>query len=116
MLCAVLLGLGTPAGAAVRDDTDLLQAKVDAGGAIFLPKLPNGACYRSRGLWLSNDDTTISSDGACIVPLGFKPWLADLGSITRTFVLATIAVPIVIYGLMPRLQRLRARILTRATA
>jgi len=77
VLCAVLLGLGTPAGAAVRDDTDLLQAKLDAGGAIFLPKLPNGACYRSRGLWLSNDDTTISSDGACIVALGFGPARLD---------------------------------------
>ena len=31
----------------------------------------------------------------------------------RTLVLATIAVPIVIYGLMPPLQRLRARLLTR---
>ncbi len=41
---------------------------------------------------------------------------ATCGSILRTFVLATIAVPIVIYGLMPRLHRLRARILTRAAA
>ena len=31
----------------------------------------------------------------------------------RTFVLATIAVPIVIYGLMPQLHRLRARLLVR---
>lgn len=37
--------------------------------------------------------------------------LADMPSIVRTFVLATIAVPIVIYGLMPRLHRLRARII-----
>ncbi len=51
-----------------------------------------------------------------ILNLALKPWLADLGPITRTFVLATIAVPVVIYGLMPRLHRLRARILTRATA
>ena len=29
----------------------------------------------------------------------------------RTFVLATVAVPVVIYGLMPRLHRARARIL-----
>ena len=40
--------------------------------------------------------------------------LADLGTVPRTFVLATIAVPIVIYGVMPRLHRLRARIITRA--
>ncbi len=38
--------------------------------------------------------------------------LADLPRVLRTFVLATIAVPIVIYGLMPRLHRLRARLLT----
>ena len=34
----------------------------------------------------------------------------------RTFVLATVAVPIVIYGLMPQLHQLRARILARATS
>lgn len=39
--------------------------------------------------------------------------LAGLPSILRTFILATVAVPIVIYGLMPRLHQLRARILTR---
>ena len=33
----------------------------------------------------------------------------------RTFVLATIAVPIVIYGLMPRLHKIRARLLSPAT-
>ncbi|HZO68294.1 MAG TPA: hypothetical protein VFB74_25125 [Kribbellaceae bacterium] len=39
--------------------------------------------------------------------------LADAPSVLRTFVLVTVAVPIVIYGLMPRLHRLRARLLTR---
>lgn len=39
--------------------------------------------------------------------------LANAPSVLRTFVLATVAVPIVIYGLMPRLHRARARILTR---
>ncbi|GEP39175.1 hypothetical protein NPS01_28380 [Nocardioides psychrotolerans] len=43
--------------------------------------------------------------------------LADLPSVLRTFVLATVAVPIVIYGLMPRLHKFRAHILMRrATA
>jgi antibiotic biosynthesis monooxygenase (ABM) superfamily enzyme len=51
-----------------------------------------------------------------VLNLTLKPWLADMGPVTRTFVLATIAVPIVIYGLMPRLHRVRARILTRAAA
>jgi antibiotic biosynthesis monooxygenase (ABM) superfamily enzyme len=34
----------------------------------------------------------------------------ELPMTARTFVLATIAVPIVIYGLMPQLHRLRARL------
>ena len=38
-------------------------------------------------------------------------WLADLTPVVRTFVLATIAVPIVIYGLMPHLHRARAHLL-----
>jgi antibiotic biosynthesis monooxygenase (ABM) superfamily enzyme len=40
--------------------------------------------------------------------------LDDLGTVPRTFLLATTAVPIVIYGLMPHLHRLRARIILRA--
>jgi antibiotic biosynthesis monooxygenase (ABM) superfamily enzyme len=39
--------------------------------------------------------------------------LADLPSVLRTFLLATVAVPIVIYGLMPRLHKIRAHILMR---
>jgi antibiotic biosynthesis monooxygenase (ABM) superfamily enzyme len=42
--------------------------------------------------------------------------LADVPSVLRTFVLASVAVPIVIYGLMPRLHSLRARIITRRQA
>ena len=38
--------------------------------------------------------------------------LRDLEVVPRTFVVATVAVPIVIYGLLPRLHRLRARLLT----
>jgi antibiotic biosynthesis monooxygenase (ABM) superfamily enzyme len=48
-----------------------------------------------------------------VLNLALKPWLATLGPVLRTFVLATIAVPIVIYGLMPRLHRARARLLSR---
>jgi antibiotic biosynthesis monooxygenase (ABM) superfamily enzyme len=40
-------------------------------------------------------------------------WLAPMPTVLRTFVLATIAVPIVIYGLMPHLHRARARLITR---
>ena len=39
--------------------------------------------------------------------------LAGWLSVLRTFLLATIAVPIVIYGLMPHLQRARVRLLSR---
>jgi hypothetical protein len=37
--------------------------------------------------------------------------LADVSTVPRTLVLATVAVPIVMYGLMPRLYRLRVRLL-----
>jgi hypothetical protein len=67
---ATLLGLASSAGGAVRDDTDWLQAKLDAGGALFLPRLPDGQCYATRGLWVSRDDTTVTSDGACMIALG----------------------------------------------
>jgi antibiotic biosynthesis monooxygenase (ABM) superfamily enzyme len=40
-------------------------------------------------------------------------WLAPMSTVLRTFVLATIAVPIVIYGLMPHLHRVRGRLLAR---
>jgi antibiotic biosynthesis monooxygenase (ABM) superfamily enzyme len=39
--------------------------------------------------------------------------LRDLSPVARTFVLATVAVPIVIYGLMPPLHRARVRLLAR---
>lgn len=47
-----------------------------------------------------------------VLNLAFGDVLAQLPSVARTFVLATVAVPIVIYGLMPRLHRVRARILS----
>ena len=43
--------------------------------------------------------------------LTIGPWLSDSGPVLRTFVLATVAVPIVIYGLMPRLHRIRRYLL-----
>ncbi len=39
------------------------------------------------------------------------PWLADLATVPRTFVLATVAVPVVVYGVLPRLHRVRRRLL-----
>jgi antibiotic biosynthesis monooxygenase (ABM) superfamily enzyme len=43
-------------------------------------------------------------------------WLGDLSPVVRTFVLATVAVPIVIYGVMPQLHKVRVRLLTRTPA
>ena len=48
-----------------------------------------------------------------VLNLALGTWLGGLTPVARTFVLATIAVPIVIYGLMPQLHRLRRRLLTR---
>lgn len=47
-----------------------------------------------------------------VLNLALGSWLETLTPVLRTFVLATIAVPIVIYGLMPQLHRLRVRLLT----
>ena len=53
----------------------------------------------------------------CVFPtltainLAVGDWLRPMSPVLRTFVLGTIAVPIVIHGLMPRLHRLRARLL-----
>ncbi len=55
----------------------------------------------------------------CVFPtltainLVFGDELRTMSPVLRTFVLATIAVPIVIYGLMPHLHRVRARLLRR---
>lgn len=52
----------------------------------------------------------------CVFPtltainLLFSDWLRPMSPVLRTFVLATIAVPIVIYGLMPQLHSVRAKL------
>ena len=47
-----------------------------------------------------------------VLNLAIGPWLSDVGPVLRTLVLATVAVPIVIYAIMPRLHRVRSRLLT----
>jgi antibiotic biosynthesis monooxygenase (ABM) superfamily enzyme len=49
-----------------------------------------------------------------VINLVLGSWLSTLSPVVRTFVLATVAVPIVIYGLMPYLQRLRQRLIVRS--
>ena len=51
-----------------------------------------------------------------ILNLALGDWLGTLAPVVRTFVLATIAVPIVIYGLMPQLHRLRGQLLIRVAS
>ena len=48
-----------------------------------------------------------------VINLVFGDRLRTMPPVLRTFVLASIAVPIVIYGLMPHLHGLRARLLNR---
>lgn len=47
-----------------------------------------------------------------VLNLLLRDALSELPVVLRTFVLATLAVPVVIYGLMPQLHRVRARLLT----
>lgn len=49
-----------------------------------------------------------------VINLIFGDWLASLPIVLRTFILATVAVPIVIYCLMPQLHRIRALLLSRS--
>ena len=51
-----------------------------------------------------------------VLNLTIGPWLADFNPVLRTFILATVAAPIVIYGLMPRLHRIRVQLLARQAA
>jgi antibiotic biosynthesis monooxygenase (ABM) superfamily enzyme len=49
-----------------------------------------------------------------VINVALGPWLRTMPVLLRTFVLATVAVPIVIYGVLPPLQRLRVWLRTRA--
>jgi antibiotic biosynthesis monooxygenase (ABM) superfamily enzyme len=51
-----------------------------------------------------------------VINLALGDWLTTLSPVLRTFVLATVAVPIVIYGLMPQLHKIRVRLVTRTAA
>ena len=76
LVAAVALAAPAPAAAVEPPPLDLtvwLQERLDAGGEIFLPRRQDGGCYRSRGLWVTRSDTSITSDGACIVATGPGP-------------------------------------------
>jgi antibiotic biosynthesis monooxygenase (ABM) superfamily enzyme len=70
---------------------------------------PPSKHHLSVMIWLSVFPTLT------VINLALGDWLKTLSPVVRTFVLATIAVPIVIYGLMPHMHRIRARLMaTRA--
>lgn len=48
-----------------------------------------------------------------VLNVTLEDWLGTLAPVPRTFVLVTVAVPIVVYGLMPQLHRLRVALLSR---
>ena len=48
-----------------------------------------------------------------VLNLTLGGWLRTQPTVLRTFVLATIAVPLVIYGLMPHLHRARKNVIAR---
>jgi antibiotic biosynthesis monooxygenase (ABM) superfamily enzyme len=58
-------------------------------------------------IWLAVFPTLI------VLNLALGEWLHTLTTVERTFALVTIAVPIVDYGLMPHLHRIRRHLLTR---
>ena len=51
-----------------------------------------------------------------VINFALGDWLATLPQLLRTLVLTTVAVPIVIYGLMPQLHKVRARLVTRSAS
>jgi len=51
-----------------------------------------------------------------VLNLTLGHWLGAMHPVVRTFVLATIAVPIVIYGLMPQLHKIRVALLSKNAA
>ena len=58
-------------------------------------------------IWLAVVPTLI------VLNLALSKLLEGVPIVLRTLIVATIAVPIVMYGLMPRLQRVRGRLVAR---
>ena len=72
------------------------------------PIPPPSKHHLSVMIWLSVFPTLT------VINLALGDWLRPMAPVLRTFVLATIAVPIVIYGLMPQLHKARARLAMRS--
>jgi len=61
-------------------------------------------------IWLAVVPTLV------VLNLALGSTLDGLPVVAKTFIVATLAVPIVIYGLMPQLHGLRGRLLTRGAS
>jgi antibiotic biosynthesis monooxygenase (ABM) superfamily enzyme len=84
------------------------QTNTDAAATVQAPRVPPPTKHQlALMIWVAVFPTLT------VLNLAFGQWLNDLATVPRTFVLATMAVPIVIYGVMPHLHRLRGQLLTR---
>lgn len=61
-------------------------------------------------IWLAVAPTLL------IINIVLGPMLTGIHVVPRTLIVVTLAVPIVIYGLMPQLHKLRHRLLSRRVA
>ena len=79
-----------------------------SGRAHPVPVTPPNKHQLALMIWLAVFPTLT------FINLAWGDWLATLPIVVRTFVLTTVAVPVVIYGLLPRLHHLRAALLALA--
>ncbi|PPK92302.1 hypothetical protein CLV92_11548 [Kineococcus xinjiangensis] len=82
-----------------------MSIRTPAGTTRTIPAGPPSRHQLALMIWLAVFPTLT------VLNLVLGNWLSTLGPLPRTFVLTTVAVPIVVYGLMPPLHRLRARLL-----
>ena len=85
--------------------TSLTDPKTNPGSSSRVPGTPTKHQIALM-IWLAVFPTLT------VLNLVLDDWLRTLNPILRTFVLATIAVPIISYALMPQLHRLRRTLLT----
>ena len=114
----VITAAGEGSAVAIAINTQLLQDDVDTAGASR-----RALRLKIRGRPMTDERPTPPAPPTrhglaimiwlCVFPtltalnVTLGDWLAPMSPVVRTFVLATIAVPIVMYGLMPHLHRVR---------
>lgn len=106
----VITAAGEGSAAAIAINADLVDDDVRAAvegkvaGPAPRPAGPPTKHQLALMIWLCVFPTL------AVINVVLADWLGSLPTLLRTFVLATVAVPIVIYGLMPHLHRARARL------